>query len=60
MFLNKKAQLDGERNVGDNCMGNLENRNNVIINNGLINDIELFHLAQLNVWTWIKYCTKRV
>jgi len=35
-------------------------RNKVVFNNGVVDDLEIFSLAQLNCWTWVKYCRKRV
>jgi len=31
-----------------------------VFNNGVVDDLEIFFLAQLSCWTWVKYCRKRV
>jgi len=27
-----------------------------VFNNGVVDYLEIFFLAQLNCWTWVKYC----
>jgi len=37
-----------------------KHKNNVVFNNGVLDDIEIFVLAQLKAWSWAKFRPKGV
>jgi len=45
-----------KRNVDDNIVWEIwKYRNKITFNNGIVYDVEIFTLAQLKTWSWVKF-----